>query len=82
MKKLFSFALIAMAFASCTKTYTCECTITSSFVDVISGETISTSDVISETKDANKKDAEDWCAEGNSSATNSGVTVTSACKLK
>jgi hypothetical protein len=81
MKKLFSFALIAIAFASCTKTYTCECTISTSYTD-ITGQTISTSDVISETKDANKKDAEDWCAEGNSTATNSGVTVTSACKLK
>ncbi len=82
MKKVFSLALIAIAFASCTKTYTCECTVTTSGTDFISGMSINSSQVVSETKDAKKADAEDWCAEGNSTQTTMGLTVTSACELK
>lgn len=85
MKKVFSIvaiALVAMTFASCEKTYTCECTVTTSGTDPISGMSINSSQVVSETKDAKKADAEDWCAEGNSTQTTMGLTVTSACKLK
>ena len=85
MKKVFTIAaiaLVAMTFASCEKSYTCECTITTTGTDPITGMSINSSQVVSETKDAKKKDAEDWCAEGNASQSIGGYTTTTACELK
>jgi hypothetical protein len=85
MKKVLSIvaiALVAVTFASCEKSYTCECTVSTTGTDPITGMSINSSQVVSETKDAKKADAEDWCAEGNSTQTTLGLTVTSACKLK
>jgi hypothetical protein len=85
MKKVLSIvaiALVAVTFASCEKSYTCECTVSTTGTDPITGMSINSSQVVSETKDAKKADAEDWCAEGNSTQTTLGLTVTSACELK
>lgn len=57
MKKITSIALVtlmAASITSCTKDYTCECTVWG----------ITSSD----TKEMKKKDAKDWCEENNQAA--------------
>ena len=81
MKKALSIvaiALVAVTFASCEKTYTCECTstISESGMSDISASA-------STTFEAKKKDAEDTCAKGNiAQSTVNGVTSKVECKLK
>jgi hypothetical protein len=82
MKKVFSLALIAIAFASCTKTYTCECTVKTTGTDPISGAAINSTSTTSGTIEDKKKDAEDKCAEGSSTQTTLGITSSITCEIK
>ena len=85
MKKIFSIAaiaLVAMTFASCEKSYTCDCTTTTTGTDPITGLNVNSSQVVSQTADMKKKDSEDWCAKGNANSSSLGYTVTVSCKLR
>ena len=75
MKKIYISAavLTMLAFASCKKDYTCECTVSD-------GQgTNSTSSV---TIHESKKDAESACKASNSTVSSGGMTMTSTCKIK
>ncbi len=75
MKKLLTIlalSVFVMAFASCKKDYTCECTTTTAGVSASASTTI---------KDTKKK-AKEKCDEGDSSSSVGGVTVTSECEIK
>ena len=65
--------LVLVAFSSCKKDYTCECTTSDG-----QGGSAKTSVTITESK----KDAEDACKAGNSSVSSGGMTVTSSCEIK
>lgn len=76
MKKLaLVLAVVGFAAVSCKKDYTCECTTTSNIPGYTAAKTTATAKM-------KKKDAEDWCATGNSSATTYGFTYSTACALK
>ena len=81
MKKVFSIAaiaLVAMTFASCEKTYTCECTATISGTGFFDGTSTA-----STTFEAKKKDAEAACDKSDIAQTTvDGVTSGVECKLK
>ncbi len=81
MKKVFSIAaiaLVAMTFASCEKTYTCECTTTISGTGFFDGTSTA-----STTFEAKKKDAEAACDKSDIAQTTvDGVTSGVECKLK
>jgi hypothetical protein len=81
MKKVFSIAaiaLVAMTFASCEKTYTCECTTTISGTGIFDGTTSA-----STTFEAKKKDAEAACDKNDVAQTTvDGITSGIECKLK
>jgi hypothetical protein len=76
MKKVFSIvaiALVAMTFASCEKTYTCECTVT------LLGQTTTSETTI----EAKKADAEATCDAGDVAITGTGDLATGVeCKIK
>ncbi len=81
MKKVFTIAaiaLVAMTFASCEKTYTCECTTTISGTGFFDG---TATEIF--TFDAKKKDAEATCDDKDVAQTTvDGVTSGVECKLK
>lgn len=67
-------ALFAVAFTSCKKEWTCECTSTG-------GGTTTTASDKSATK-LSKKDAKAWCESSNGTTSIAGVSFTIDCKLK
>jgi hypothetical protein len=75
MKKPIIILLCALAFASCKKNYTCECTTTSNFP----GYTPTTANT---TINDREKRAEELCKAKNSSGGAYGFTLTSTCTLK
>jgi len=81
MKKVFTIAaiaLVAMTFASCEKSYTCECTTTISGSGFFDGTFTE-----STTFEAKKKDAEAVCDKSDVAQTTvDGVTSGIECKLK
>jgi hypothetical protein len=81
MKKVFSIAaiaLVAMTFASCEKSYTCECTTTISGTGLFDGTSTA-----STTFEAKKKDAEAACDKNDVAQTTvDGITSGIECKLK
>ena len=81
MKKALSIvaiALVAVTFASCEKSYTCECTTTISGTGIFDGTTTS-----STTFEAKKKDADAACDKNDVAQTTvDGVTSGIECKLK
>ena len=76
MKKIASILALAsvVAFSSCKKTWTCECTTTTNGVS-------NTVSATSPTK-MTKKDAKKSCENGNTSYSVGGVTASVTCKLK
>jgi hypothetical protein len=82
MKKVFSLALIAIAFASCTKTYTCECTVKTTGTDPVTGMSINSTSTTSGTIEDKKKEAEDKCASGSTTQTTLGITTAITCEIK
>jgi hypothetical protein len=81
MKKALSIvaiALVATTFASCEKSYTCECTTTISGTGIFDGTTTA-----STTFEAKKKDADAACDKNDAAQTTvNGVTTGIECKLK
>jgi hypothetical protein len=80
MKKalsVFAIALVALTFASCEKSYTCECTtsLTSGGMEINSTKTTNTFD-------AKRKEAKDACTKDNVEYTQGSVTTKTECKLK
>ncbi len=67
-------ALFAIAFTSCKKKWTCECTSTINGVSTTSSGT--------DTEKRTKKDAKALCEKSNGTQTIAGITTTVDCKLK
>lgn len=80
MKKLaiFAGAVAMLAFVSCKKEYTCECTATTTEED----GTVTTEKIGSGTIEDKKSAAEDECNEGDTSIEMFGTKVETDCEIK
>lgn len=78
MKKILilGIAVVGLTLTSCKKERTCECTITTT----IDGN--STSQTVTSTTEATKKDAKEACENGNSSQELLGIKTEAVCELK
>ncbi len=79
MKKVLLIAAVAgLAFASCKKDYTCECTTTY----VVNGVTQPSTTAEGKTGKMKKADAETKCNEGDITASSGNNSTTIECKIK
>lgn len=78
MKKILLVAAVAgLAFASCKKDYTCECTTTSTAGGVSTSATVE-----AKTGKMKKADAEKKCDEGDFTASSGSSSTSIECKIK
>lgn len=78
MKKIAPIALVALmavAFTSCKKDYTCKCTAT------VNGQVFATGSTTKSIKDTKKK-AKDACNQGDSESTSGGITTKVDCEIE